>query len=134
MTVSMPDERPPAGGTWRKLKYDRSTQRQALAFERFLAQDSAMTVRIPPQISLRALREALGLTMDQLAERIRAQGVEFSKVGVNNVELGHRNASPTVLRAWAKALGVDAMHIRQSPEMLAWLAAVQADEDARSAA
>lgn len=83
---------------------------------------------IPPQVSLRALREMRGLTLEQLAEEIREQGVQISAVGLNNAELGHRQASPAVVDAWARALGIKPMHVRQGRDLRDWVRAIDADE------
>jgi transcriptional regulator with XRE-family HTH domain len=84
-----------------------------------------MSAPIPPQVSLRALREALGLTLEQTAEAIREQGVPITKIGLNNAELGHKNASEALVIAWARALGIKRIHVRQAPELRQWLAASQ---------
>lgn len=76
---------------------------------------------IPPQVSLRALREWRGLTLQQLANEIRAQGVDISVTALNNAELGHRQASPRVLDAWARALGIRPMHVRQGRDLRQWV-------------
>lgn len=86
-----------------------------------------MTDRIPPQVSLRALREALGLTLDQLAHGIRAQGVEITKFGLSNIEVGRKRASQQLITAWACALGIKPMHVRQGRELREWLDACDAD-------
>lgn len=82
-----------------------------------------MTSPIPPQVSLRALREALGLTIEQVAQRIRDQGVKLATDSLNNIELGHRKASTRVLLAYAKALSIEPHHIRQGHELRLWIAA-----------
>lgn len=84
-----------------------------------------MTSPIPPQVSLRALREAQGLTLAELADLIREQGVEISTDGLNNAELGHRGASEKLMLAWASALNVKRMHIRSSQQLRDWLTADQ---------
>ena len=83
---------------------------------------------IAPQVSLRALREVLGFTLEQLAEAVRDQGVEITAVGLNNAELGHRRASEPLMLAWAQALGIKRHHIKQTAELRQWLDAVEAEE------
>jgi transcriptional regulator with XRE-family HTH domain len=85
------------------------------------------TQGLPPQVSLRALREALGLTLDQVAERIRDQGIDASKFGLSNVETGRRRASARLMEAWARALGIHLHHIRQERELRQYLAATDSD-------
>jgi transcriptional regulator with XRE-family HTH domain len=85
---------------------------------------------IPPQVSLRALREALNLDSRQLAEKIKEQGVDVHPDTLLNVELGHKRASERLMLAWARALGIKRHHIRQGDEFLEWLAV----EEHRSAA
>lgn len=66
-----------------------------------------------PQVRIRPVRVAAGLTLDQLAERISAQGVAVSGPHLSNVELGRQRASARLLRAWALALGVDPLDVWQ---------------------
>jgi transcriptional regulator with XRE-family HTH domain len=80
-----------------------------------------MATPIPPQVSLRALREWRGLTLEQLADEIRAQGLDVSVTALNNAELGHRQASPRFLDAWARALGIRTTHIRQGRDLRQWV-------------
>ena len=91
---------------------------------------TAPATPIPPQVSLRALREAKGLTLVQLAELIAEQGVEVHPDALSNVELGYKPASQTLILAWAKALGIKPIHIRQAPELIEWLKAVEAERSA----
>lgn len=60
--------------------------------------------RIPPMVTLRALREAHELTGDQLADRIAEQGVDVDTDHIYNVELGRKKASARLRAAWARAL------------------------------
>ncbi len=76
---------------------------------------------IPPQVSLRALREAQGIDSRQLAARIREQGVEVHPDTILNIELGHKRASDRLLLAWSRALGTKPHHIRQAEELAEWL-------------
>lgn len=91
------------------------------------------TAQIPPQVSLRALREAVGLDSRGLAERIKEQGVEVHPDTLYNVELGHKRASERLLIAWARALGIKRLHIRQADELREWLETGQ-DDDAEQVA
>ena len=76
-----------------------------------------MTNPIPPQVSLRAFREALDMTLDQLAEAIKEQGVSITKFGLSNIETGRKRGSRQLMTAWAQALGIKPMHIRQDREL-----------------
>lgn len=80
---------------------------------------------LPPQVSLRALREQRGLTLDELAQAIRAQGVSITTGGLNNAELGHRPPSELVLNAWLHALGTRRELVRTGPEVIEWVNAVR---------
>ncbi|GGM26539.1 hypothetical protein GCM10011608_09120 [Micromonospora sonchi] len=82
---------------------------------------------IPPQVSLRALREWRGLTLEQLAHGIRSQGVAISTIHINNVELGNKQTTATVMTAWARVLGIDPLHIRTDREVRQYLDAVDQD-------
>lgn len=68
-------------------------------------------------VSLRALREAHGLSSPQLAERIREQGFPVTADSLLNVELGHKRASNPLIHAWARALGIRALDIHQADEL-----------------
>lgn len=86
-----------------------------------------MAEPIPPQVSLRALRTHLGLTLDELATRISGLGVSITADGLSNAELGRKPTSEPVLLAWAKALGTDRSLIRTGPELIQLVNAVQAE-------
>jgi len=81
-------------------------------------------------VSLRAFRIWRGLTLEQLAHEIRAQGVEISKIHLNNVELGNKQTTALVMNAWARALGINPVLIRTGREIRQYLEAV--DEDQRA--
>lgn len=83
-----------------------------------------MTAPIPPQIPLRALREAFGMTLEELHAAIREQGVEVSVKHINNVELGHRQGNDELMEAWARALRTKRLLIRQGDELVSWLQAI----------
>lgn len=55
------------------------------------------------------------LTQEQLAERIREQGVAITDAGLSNVENGNKVASDRLLTAWAIALGLDPLLVWQGP-------------------
>lgn len=82
---------------------------------------------MPPQISLRSLREHQNLTLGEVAAAIRQQGVPITADGLSNAELGRKPASETLLAAWADALGTDRRHIRTGPQLVQWVNAVQAE-------
>ena len=78
--------------------------------------DSARPVG--PQIRIRDLREAHGLSVNQLIERIAENGVSgVHPDTIRNVELGYKRASKPLITAWAKALGITALNVWQ-PEPL----------------
>lgn len=64
--------------------------------------------RLPPMVTLRALREAHELTAEQLAERIDEQGVKVDPDHIYNVEVGRKRASTRLMGAWARALRLKA--------------------------
>lgn len=69
-----------------------------------------------PMIRLKEVRTRLTtLTQEQLAERIREQGVEITGAGVSNVENGNKVASDRLLTAWATALGLDPLLVWHGP-------------------
>jgi transcriptional regulator with XRE-family HTH domain len=70
---------------------------------------------IGPQVRIRELRQAQGLTVEELAGRIGEQGVTISRSALTNVETGAKRASRDLLTAWAKALGVNPLDVWQRP-------------------
>ena len=68
---------------------------------------------IGPQIPIRELRKAHGLTLGGLADRIKALGVDVHPDTLSNVERGHKRASPPLIHAWARALSVPPLEITQ---------------------
>lgn len=60
----------------------------------------------PPRVDIRRLREAHGLTIPALVERIREQGYDVTADHISNCELGWKRPSNSLLHAWAKALGL----------------------------
>ena len=77
---------------------------------------------LPPVIPVRALREALGLTIDDVVARIKDQGVAASKPGISNFETGVRHASPRLAHAYCRALGVARHQVSQGREQRALVA------------
>lgn len=65
----------------------------------------------PPQIGIRLLREAYGLTLPALVARIAEQGCEVTADHLSNCELGWKRPSAPLLHAWAKALGVTRLDV-----------------------
>lgn len=74
---------------------------------------------IGPQVSIRALREAHGISVQSLIERIeQADGPQGTHPDtIRNVELGYKRASKPLMAAWARALGLTALDVHQ-PEPL----------------
>jgi transcriptional regulator with XRE-family HTH domain len=78
--------------------------------------DSARPVG--PQIRIRDLREAHGLSVNGLIERIAENGVDgVHPDTIRNIELGYKRASKPLMTAWAKALGISSLNVWQ-PEPL----------------
>lgn len=74
-----------------------------------------------PQVRIRDYREALGISVNQLVERIVATGYNENLHAdtIRNVELGHKRASKPLLSAWIKALGLSPLDVWQPPPVLA---------------
>lgn len=70
-----------------------------------------------PQVRIRDYREALGLSVNALVERIKEAGYDESLHAdtIRNVELGHKRASKPLMTAWAKALGLVPLDVWQPP-------------------
>lgn len=64
--------------------------------------------RTPPHVPLRALREAMGLTLDQVIGRINQEFPELtpSRGSISAIESGARGASAQMLRALAVSYGL----------------------------
>lgn len=74
------------------------------------------TEALGPMVRLKEVRAKLTtLTQEQLAERIREQGVSITNAGLANVENGNKIASPRLLNAWAVALGLEPLAVWQGP-------------------
>jgi transcriptional regulator with XRE-family HTH domain len=65
----------------------------------------------PPAVGIRILREAHGLTIPALVDRIGLQGVTVTADHISNVELGWKRPSNALLTAWAKALGINKLDV-----------------------
>lgn len=65
----------------------------------------------PPTVGIRLLREAHGLTIPALVDRIAVQGVAVTAEHISNVELGWKRPSNALLHAWAKALGITRLDV-----------------------
>lgn len=79
---------------------------------------TAKTAAVPADamVPLRAYRKMAGITVEDLIERIAAQGVVVKNVStINNVELGHRRPSEPLRVAWARALGLSPVDLRLVP-------------------
>jgi len=66
-----------------------------------------------PKVSIRELRKAHGLTLSDLAERIKSFGVDVHPDTLSNVELGRRRAARPLMVAWAHALAVTPLDVEQ---------------------
>lgn len=80
-----------------------------------------MSASLPvgPQVRLRPVRVAAGLTLEQLQGRIAEHGVPITVPHLSNVECGHQRASERLLRAWALALGLSPLDVWMPPRALA---------------
>jgi transcriptional regulator with XRE-family HTH domain len=65
----------------------------------------------PPAVGIRLLRDAHGLTIPALVERIAQQGVTVTADHISNVELGWKRPSNALLHAWARALGITRLDV-----------------------
>lgn len=66
--------------------------------------------KTPPHAPLRAIRQAAGLTLEQVGQRITEQFPEItaSRGTLSAIESGSRGASDLMLRALERAYGIDA--------------------------
>lgn len=81
-------------------------------------------------VTLRALREAYGLSSPQLAERIAEQGVVVDPDALLNIELGHKKPSNALATAWARALRLKRVDIWQQEDLRKRLHEPVEEEDA----
>lgn len=68
-----------------------------------------------PMVRIKEVRKAHNLTLEQLADRIREQGVQITDAGLSNVENGNKVASDRLLTAWARALALDELQVWHGP-------------------
>lgn len=70
-----------------------------------------------PQVRIRDSREALGLSVNRLVERIKETGYteKLHADTIRNIELGHKRGSKPLMTAWAKALGLMPLDVWQPP-------------------
>lgn len=72
---------------------------------------------------IRHARIAAGLTQDEVVEALVVAGVSLTKGGLSKYERGGSTPKPTVMRALAKVLGVDASYFLDEPRTeVRWLA------------
>jgi len=86
-------------------------------------------ISVGPQIPIRALREAYGLTTGQLADMISELGVKVDGSTLRHIELGDRNASTALRNAWATVLKIRPADFMQGDALRSYLT-VQDDEAA----
>ena len=70
---------------------------------------------IGPMVRIRALRDAYGLTAEQVADRMAELGVPVDRNTLYNIESGAKKPSERVLDAYARALGVKPLDVWQGP-------------------
>lgn len=71
---------------------------------------------IGPQVRIRDLRNAYGISVKELVERIESVGLAgVHEDTIRNVELGHKRASVPLMNAWARALGLNPLDVWQPP-------------------
>jgi transcriptional regulator with XRE-family HTH domain len=71
-----------------------------------------MTAKAPPRVSIRAVREAYGLSIRDLMQRIAEHGVEVKDPAtIRNVETGNKTPGNELLTAWAKALKLNPVDV-----------------------
>lgn len=73
------------------------------------------TEPLGPMVRLKDVRGVLGLSQEQLADRINEHGLSISVGGISNVENGNKQASSRLLIAWAKALGIEPLNVWHGP-------------------
>ena len=70
----------------------------------------------PPLVTLRALREAYGISPDGLIQRIAEQGCEVSKSTIRGIENGNHSPSKELIHAWARALRLNPADVILPPD------------------
>lgn len=68
-----------------------------------------------PQVPIRELRRAHGLSIAMLCDRIEPHlGKRPHEDTIRNIELGHKRASVQLMTAWAKALKIAPLDVAQA--------------------
>lgn len=70
--------------------------------------DSQRPRRTPPHVSIGALRNAIGLTLDEACARASEYGPSLTRGALSGIENGHRGASRQTLAALEQAYGLRA--------------------------
>ena len=66
----------------------------------------------PPRVGIRAVREAYGLSVADLQQRIEEHGVKVvNTCTIRNVETGHTKPGLRLLHAWARALKLNPVDV-----------------------
>jgi hypothetical protein len=69
-----------------------------------------------PRIGIRQYREALGLSVSELVQRLKDErGFDTHPDTIRNVELGHKPASKPLMTAWIRVLGLTPLDVEQDP-------------------
>ena len=74
-------------------------------------------VPVGPQCRLRPFRVAVGLTLEQLRDRMAEHGVTVDISHLSRIERGMERASERVLRAWALSMGISPLDVWQPARM-----------------
>jgi transcriptional regulator with XRE-family HTH domain len=73
---------------------------------------------LPPLVSIREVRLALGLTSVQLAQRIKEEeDITVDPDSLLNIELGRKQVSATLLRAWARVLRMEPLNVHRPDDL-----------------
>lgn len=70
-------------------------------------------IPVGPQVRLRPFRVAVGLTLEQLRDRMAEHGVTVDISHLSRIERGMERASDRVLRGWALAMGLSPLDVWQ---------------------
>lgn len=82
--------------------------------------DRQRAAKTPPHVSIKFLRIAAKLTIDDTLERIRQEtGVTYTRGAISAVENGHRGASVELIEALAIAYGIppEAIDTKYQPRL-----------------
>lgn len=63
----------------------------------------------------RVIRERSEVTVKELAEAIREEGIDVHQDHIRNIELGYKQPSPKLAGAWARALKVQKIALLSTP-------------------